>query len=120
MRTASHTTIAFAGDSLNPARTRPVIIMAGPWSAQRLGERRASTTLNDGTALAARPFHLKFGVISAGLDRWRSATTRVPEGKHFNLLTADPVVKIVVNSRKMDAPHAPCLGVQCRGANSRL
>jgi len=58
--------------------------------------------------------------MSAGLDWWRSATTRVPEGKHFNFLTADPVVKIVVNSREMDAPHAPRPGVQCRGANSRL
>ncbi len=75
---------------------------------------------DESTALAARPFHLKFGVISAGLDRWRSATTRVAEGKHFNLLTAEPVVKVVVNSRQMDAPHAPRLGVQGRGANSRL
>ena len=87
---------------------------------QRLGERRASTTGNNGTALAARPFDLKFGVIAGGLERRRGATTRVPESKHYNLLTTDPVVKIVVNSRKMDAPHAPCLGVQCRGANSRL
>ena len=87
---------------------------------ERLGERRAATTLNDGTALTARPFHLKIGVISAGLDWWRSATTRVPEGKHFNFLTADPVVKIVVNSRQMDALHAPRLGVQCGGTNSRL
>ena len=30
----------------------------GP-DAERLGERRASTLANDGTALAARPFHLK-------------------------------------------------------------
>lgn len=29
--------------------------------AQRFGERRASTMLNDGTALAARPFHLELG-----------------------------------------------------------
>ena len=76
--------------------------------------------VDDGTALAARPFDLKFGVIAGGLERRRGATTRVPESKHYNLLTTDPVVKIVVNSRKMDATHAPCLGVQCRGANSRL
>jgi len=89
-------------------------------ATERLGERRASTTLDDGTALAARPFHLKFGVISAGLDRWRSATTRVPEGKHFDLLAANSVVKVVVNSRQMDAPHASRLGVQRRSADSRL
>ena len=77
-------------------------------------------TADEGTALAARPFHLKFGVISAGLDRWRDATTRVPESKHFNLLATDPVVKVVVNSRQMDTPHVFRLGVQCRGANCRL
>lgn len=94
--------------------------MASGRDAQRVGERRVGTTLNDGTALAAHPFHLKFGGISAGLDRRRSATTRVPEGKHFNLLTADPVVKVVVNSCQMDTPYVSRLGVQCRDANSRL
>ena len=68
----------------------------------------------------ARPLHLKFGVIVGGLERRRIATTRVPEGKHDNFLSSDPVINIVVNSRKMDAPHAPCLGVQCRGTYSRL
>jgi hypothetical protein len=66
------------------------------------------------------PFHLKRGATSAGLDWWRSATTCVPEGKHFNFRTADPVAKIVVNSRQMNALHTPHPGVQCRGANSRL
>jgi hypothetical protein len=86
-------------------------------ATERRGERRASTTLNDWMALAACPFHRKFGGISASLDRGRSATTWVPEGKHFNLLTADPVLKVVVNSRQMDTPHVFRLGVQCRGAN---
>ena len=71
-------------------------------------------------AAFARPLHLKFDVIVDRLERGRIATTRVPDGKHDNLLSSDPVIKIVVNSRKMDAPHAPCLGVQCRGTNSRL
>ena len=75
---------------------------------------------DDGAALEARPFDLKFGVIVGGLERRRLATTRVPEGKHNNFLTTDPVIKVVVNSRKMDAPHTPCLCVQCRSANSRL
>ena len=79
-----------------------------------------STLLISASALAARSIHLKFGVMARGLDRRRSATTCVPEGKHLNLLTADPVVKIVVNSRQMDAPHALRLGVHCRGTNSRL
>lgn len=47
---------------------------------------------------------MKFGDISASLDRWRSATTCVPEGKHYNLLAADAVLKLVVNSRQMDTP----------------
>ena len=75
---------------------------------------------DDGAALEARPLDLKFGVIVSGLKRRRLATTRVPVGKHDNLLTTDPVIKVVVNSRKMDAPHTPCLCVQCRRANSRL
>ena len=76
--------------------------------------------VGNGTALAARLFDLKFGVIVGGLEQRRIATTRVQESEHDNLLTTDPVIKIVVNSRKMDAPHAPCLGVECRSANSRL
>ncbi|MSP96072.1 MAG: hypothetical protein EXR29_02360 [Betaproteobacteria bacterium] len=53
---------------------------------------------DDGAALEARPFDLKFGVIVGGLERRRLATTRVPEGKHDNLLTTDPVIKMVLNS----------------------
>jgi len=37
---------------------------------------------------------------------------------HF--VTADPVVEIVVNSSKMDALHAFCLGIQRGNPDSRL
>ncbi len=44
----------------------------------------------------------------------------MPERKHVDLLTAYPVVQMIVNARQVDAPHASRLSVQCRGTNSRL
>ena len=62
----------------------------------------------------------KFGVVVDGLDLRSCATTRMPERKNLDFVTADPVVKVVVNSSKMDAPYAFCLGIQCGDPDPRL
>src|SRR5437879_2997304 len=48
------------------------------------------------------------------------AKTRVPERKNLHFVAADPVVEIVVNSSKMNAPDSLRLGVQRRRSDSRL
>jgi len=46
----------------------------------------------------------RFGVIVGGLELRPGSTTRMPERKNLHFVTADPVVKKKVNSRKMKAP----------------
>lgn len=48
------------------------------------------------------------------------AATRVPQRENLDFVTADPVVKVIVNSREMDAPYALCLGIQRRNSDARL
>ena len=44
----------------------------------------------------------------------------MPKRKNLHFVIPDPVIEVVVNSSKMDAPHArrPC--IQCGSANSGL
>lgn len=62
----------------------------------------------------------EFGVIVEGLELRSCATTRVPQRKNLHFFTADPVVKVVVNSSKMDAPYTFCLGIQRGNPDTRL
>jgi len=44
----------------------------------------------------------------------------VPEGKDLHLVAMNPVVKVVMNASKVDAPDAFGLSVQRRGSDSGL
>ena len=58
-----------------------------PYDAQRLGERRASTVLIDGTALTARPFDLKLDfdmlLTLAAPGAWQGSPSIVPRYMAF-------------------------------------
>jgi hypothetical protein len=64
--------------------------------AERAVDRRA--------VCSAFGLNWRIGVIVGGLELRPGPTTRMPERKNLHFVTADPVVKKKVNSRKMKAP----------------
>lgn len=55
---------------------------------------------------------------STRLEKGANAAAGVPEREHFNLATADTVVKVVMNSREMHALYPFRSDIQCGCANA--